>query len=97
MTFFKFMIIIMLIGVKQYYDLSYTDEQVVAALVNKIFRSSRDSKAAGLDSLTAEHLKYSHSALATILAKLFNIMLILTVYRPHSVAVTSSLYRRAAM
>ena len=33
-------------------------------------------KAAGLDSLTAEHLKYSHPALATVLAKLFNIMLI---------------------
>ena len=51
--------------------------QVVdAALVDKITRSLKDSKAADLDSLTAEHLKYSHPALATVLAKLFNIMLI---------------------
>ena len=39
-------------------------------------RLLKDGKAAGLDSLTAEHLKYSHPALATVLAKLFNIMLI---------------------
>ena len=62
---------------QNYCGLSCTDEQVVdAALVDKIIRSLKDGKAAGLDSLTAEHLKYSHPALATVLAKLFNIMLI---------------------
>ena len=40
-------------------------------LLTKLF-----GKAAGLDSLTAKHLKYSHPALATVRAKLFNIMLI---------------------
>ena len=75
-----------------------TDEQVVdAALVDKIIRSLKDGKAADLDSLTAEYLKYSHPALATVLAKLFNIMLILAVYHPHSVAAIPFLYRRAAM
>ena len=62
---------------KNYIGLPCTDEQVVvAALFDKIIRSLKDGKAAGLDSLTAEHLKYSHPALATVLAKLFNIMLI---------------------
>ena len=62
---------------RNYCGLPCTDEQVVdAALVDTIIRSLKDGKAAGLDSLTAEHLKYSHSALATVLAKLFNIMLI---------------------
>ena len=52
-----------------------TDEQVVdAALVDKIIALLKDDKAAGRDSLTAEHLKYSHPALATVLSKLFNIM-----------------------
>ena len=62
---------------QNYCGLPCTDEQVVdAALVDKIIRSLKDGRAAGLDSLTAEHLKYSHPALATVLAKLFNIMLI---------------------
>ena len=34
------------------------------------------NKAAGLVTLTAEHLQYSNPALATILAKLFTIMII---------------------
>ena len=45
-------------------------------LLTKFIRLLKDGKAAGLNSLTAEHLKYSHPALATVLAKLFNIMLI---------------------
>ena len=62
---------------QNYCGLPGTDEQVVdAALVDKIIRLLKDGKAAGLDSLTAEHLKYSHPALATVLAKLLNIMLI---------------------
>ena len=62
---------------QNYCGLPCTDEQVVdAALVDKIIRLLKDGKAAGLDSLTAEHLKYSHPALATVLAKLFNIKLI---------------------
>ena len=32
-------------------------------------------KAAGLDTLTAEHLPYSHPAIATILSKLFNLII----------------------
>ena len=61
---------------KNYCSLPCTDEQFIdAALVDKIIHSLKDGKAAGLDSLTAEHLKYSHPALATVLAKMFNIML----------------------
>ena len=62
---------------QNYCGLPCTDEQVVdAALVDKMICSLKDGKAAGLDSLTAEYLKYSHPALATVLAKLFNIILI---------------------
>ena len=62
---------------QNYCGLPCTDEQVVdAALVDKIIRTLKDGKAAGLDSPPAEHLKYSHPALSTVLAKLFNIMLI---------------------
>ena len=88
----------MILFTVNYCELPCTDEQVVdAALVDKSIRSLKDGKAAGLDSLTEEHLKYSHPALATVFAKIVNIMLILAVYRPNSVAVTQFLYRRAAM
>ena len=33
-------------------------------------------KAAGLDGITAEHLKYSHALLPVILSKLFNLMML---------------------
>ena len=57
---------------KNYCGLPCTDEQVAdAALVDKIIRSLNGGKAAGLESLTAEHLKYCHLALATISAKPF--------------------------
>ena len=57
-------------------------------LLKNIIQSLKDGKAASLDSLTAEHLKYCHPALATVLAKLLNIILIFAVYRLHSVAAT---------
>jgi len=44
-------------------------------LVDKSITSLCHGKAAGLDSLTAEHLQYSHPALPTLLAKLFNLMI----------------------
>ena len=66
---------------KNYCGLPCTDEQVAdAAFVDKIIRSLKDGKAADLDSLTAEHLKYRHPALATVLAKLFNTILIFLLF-----------------
>ena len=47
-----------------------------AELIESVISTLKKNKAAGLDTLTAEHLQYSHPALATILAKLFNIMII---------------------
>ena len=68
---------------QNYCGLPCTDEQVVdAAFVDKIIRSLKDGKAAGLDWLNAEHLKYCHPALATVPAKLFNIMLIFGCLSP---------------
>ena len=43
-------------------------------LVDKAIRSLCLGKAPGLDSLTAEHLQYSHPVLVTLLTKLFNLM-----------------------
>ena len=37
-------------------------------------------KAAGLDSITAEHLQYSHPLVACVLAKLFNGMVKFWIY-----------------
>jgi len=44
-------------------------------LVDKSIRSCNRGKAAGLDSLTAEHLQYCHPVLCSILTKLFNLMI----------------------
>ena len=46
----------------------------VELISNVIFKLKR-GKAAGLDSLTAEHLLHCHPILSCILAKLFNLML----------------------
>jgi len=45
---------------------------VVAELVGNIISDLGLGKAPGLDSLTAEHLHYSHPIISTLLAKLFN-------------------------
>jgi len=45
-------------------------------LVDKIISELQRGKAAGLDSLTAEHLQYSHPILRSILTTLFNVMLV---------------------
>ena len=44
-------------------------------LVDSIISDLKLGKAAGLDELTSEHLKFCHPALALVLTKLFNIML----------------------
>ena len=44
-------------------------------LVDRSVRSLRHGKAAGSDSLTAEHLQYCHPALATLTCKLFNLII----------------------
>ena len=46
-----------------------------AELIDRVISKLKKNKAAGLDTLTAEHWQYSHPALATILEKLFNIMI----------------------
>jgi len=52
-----------------------TDDEIDVELVDKIITELQRGKAAGLDSLTAEHLQYSHPILCCILVKLFNTML----------------------
>jgi len=44
-------------------------------LIDKSVSSLDRGKAAGLDSLTAEHLQHSHPALPSLLSKLFNLMI----------------------
>jgi len=44
-------------------------------LVNDIVMKMTNGKAAGLDNLSCEHLKYSHPILITVLCKLFTLFL----------------------
>jgi len=46
-----------------------------AELIEIVIRELKRGKAAGLDTLTAEHLQYCRQLLPTVLAKLFNLML----------------------
>ena len=50
--------------------------------ISKSLRKLKRGKAAGLDSLTAEHLVHCHPSLSCILSKLFNLMLCYG-YLPH--------------
>ena len=52
------------------HDLLYDIE-----LIDSIISDLKLGKAAGLDELTSEHLKFCHPALDLVLTKLFNIML----------------------
>ena len=45
-------------------------------LLNRLLDKMKNGKAAGLDNITCEHLKYSHPILITILCKLFNMFVI---------------------
>ena len=47
-----------------------------AALTDDVIRKMKAGKAAGIDGITAEHLKYSHALLPVILSKLFNLMML---------------------
>jgi len=47
-----------------------------AKLVGKIISDLSRGKAPGLNGLTAEHLHYSHPIISTLLAKLFNLMML---------------------
>ena len=51
-------------------------QSIDAELIDSVISKCKKNKAAGLDTLTAEHLQYSHPALATIFAELFNITII---------------------
>ena len=44
-------------------------------LVDSVISDLKNAKAEDLDELTAEHLKFSHPALALVLVNLFNLML----------------------
>jgi len=48
-----------------------------AELVENVIVNMKRGKAAGLDSITSEHLLFSHALLPCILAKLFNLMIII--------------------
>ena len=52
-------------------------------MLEKIISELKNGKAAGLDSLTAEQIKYCHPIVKCILSKLFNLMLIFN-YVPDS-------------
>ena len=52
-----------------------SDYDVSAELVDKIVQQLSVGKAAGIDGLTIEHLKYCHPIVIVLLAKLFNLMM----------------------
>ena len=51
-------------------------------LVENVIFNLKRGKAAGLDGITAEHLRFSHCLLLCVLSKLYNFMLRLS-YVPH--------------
>ena len=67
-----------------YVGSAYLEEQRFdAELVGNVIIDLKRGKAAGLDTLTAEHLQNSHCLLRAVLAKLFNLM-VLHGYVPDS-------------
>ena len=63
-------------SMKNVYANSISSEEDIfdAEIVGKVIDNLKKGKAAGLDSLSAEHIIYSHPILPSILAKLFNLM-----------------------
>ena len=60
----------------QYYGTPITDDQWFDdKLISKLVSGMANGKAAGLDQLSSEHLKYSHPVVVCILTKLFNLFL----------------------
>ena len=53
------------------------EDEFDVELVDRIISELKRGKAAGLDSLTAEHLQFSHPIVRSILAKLFNAILLI--------------------
>ena len=51
------------------------EHKIDAGLVESVINSMSRGKAAGLDSITAEHHQYCHSLLPCILSKLFNLLI----------------------
>src|ERR1043165_5662170 len=51
--------------------LSHLDHSIDIELIDHIIHDLKVGKAAGLDSLTVEHFKYSHPIVTSILVKLF--------------------------
>jgi len=47
-----------------------------AALTEDVIRKMKGGKDAGLDGITAEHLKYSHALLPAVLFNLFNLLML---------------------
>ena len=59
-----------------YYGMPLTDDHSFdVELVDSIVHQMKRGKAAGLDSLTIEHLQYGHLALYLLLTKLFNLFM----------------------
>ena len=52
------------------------EQRFDAELVGNVIKDLKRGKAAGLDTLTAEHLQNSHFSLPAVLAKLFNLILV---------------------
>ena len=56
--------------------LAATDSVFTVELLNKLLDQMKNGKAAELDNITCEHLKYSHPVLITVICKLFNLFMI---------------------
>ena len=54
---------------------SLEDDAIDARTIDTIVSELKLGKAAGLDSLTSEHLKYAHPIVHCLLSKLFNLMI----------------------
>ena len=64
------------VALKDYVGFSLTNSILPSVeLVDYIISDLKNEKAAGLDGLTAEHLKFCHPARALVLVNLFNLKL----------------------
>jgi len=62
-----------------YYENPTREDQAFSVeLISNLIEDIKKGKAAGLDGLTSEHLKYSHPILAVMICKLFNLFRIVT-------------------
>jgi len=69
-------------SLKDYCGMPINDDTIDTELVSHVIDSLKRGKAAGIDSLSAEHLLFCHPALSVVFAKLFQLM-VLCCYVPN--------------